>query len=77
MDPSRPAPPHLTEALPDLAAWSAHFLAAPLPVLDDTALRLEQLRAAEDAVDAHLIAEAVALMWSEQPAKKGRYARLR
>ncbi len=60
MDPSRPAPPHLTEALPDLTAWSAHFLAAPLPVLDDTALRLEQLRAAEDAVDAHLIAEAVA-----------------
>ena len=60
MDLSRPAPPHLTEALPDLAAWTAFCLAAPLPVMDDTALRLEELRAAEDAVDAHLIADAVA-----------------
>ena len=60
MDPSRPAPPRLTEALPDLAAWTRHFLAAPLPVMDDTALRLEELREAEDAVDAHLIADAVA-----------------
>lgn len=60
MDLSRPAPPRLTDALPDLAAWTAYFLAAPLPVMEDTALRLEELRAAEDAVDAHLIAEAVA-----------------
>ena len=60
MDLSRPAPPRLTEALPDLGAWTAFCLAAPLPVMDDTALRLEELRAAEDAVDAHLIAEAVA-----------------
>ena len=60
MDLDRPAPPRLTEALPDLAAWTAFCLAAPLPVMDDTALRLEELRAAEDAVDAHLIADAVA-----------------
>ena len=32
----------------------------PRPVLDDTALRLEQLRAVEDALDAHLIAQALA-----------------
>ena len=60
MDLSSPVPPRLTEALPDLAAWTAFCLAAPLPVMDDTALRLEELRAAEDAVDAHLIAEALA-----------------
>ena len=60
MNPRCPAPSRLSQALPDLAAWSAHFQCAPLPVLDDTALRLEQLRAAEDAVDAHLIAQALA-----------------
>jgi HD-like signal output (HDOD) protein len=60
MDLCLAAPPHLTEALPDLAAWTAHCLAVPLPVLADTAERLEELRAAEDAVDAHLIADAIA-----------------
>lgn len=55
----RPAPPLLSQALSDLDAWAAHFLAAPLPLLDDTAQRLEQLRTAEDAVDAHLIADAL------------------
>jgi len=60
MDLSSPVPPRLTEALPDLAAWTAFCLAAPLPVMDDTALRLEELRTAEDAIDAHLIADAIA-----------------
>lgn len=61
MDLCSPVPPRLTEAPPDLAAWTAFCLRAPLPVLTDTALRLEELRAAEeDRVDAHLIAGAVA-----------------
>jgi HD-like signal output (HDOD) protein len=52
-------PPRITRALPDLQAWTAHFLAAPLPVLPDTAEMLEAYRANEDAVDAHLLAETV------------------
>ena len=52
-------PPPIARALPDLQAWTAHFLAAPLPVLADTAERLEAYRANEDAVDAHLLAEIV------------------
>ncbi len=55
----RAPPPPITRALPDLQAWTAHFLAAPLPVLADTAERLEAYRANEDAVDAHLLAETV------------------
>jgi HD-like signal output (HDOD) protein len=53
------APPSLSRALPDLQAWTAHFLAAPIPVLADTAELLESYRANEDAVDAHLLAETV------------------
>ena len=60
MDACSPVPPRLNETLPDLDAWTTFCLAAPLPVLDDTAERLEELRAAEDAVDAHLIADAIA-----------------
>jgi HD-like signal output (HDOD) protein len=52
-------PPPIIRALPDLQAWTAHFLAAPLPVLADTADLLEHHRADEDAVDAHLLAEMV------------------
>jgi HD-like signal output (HDOD) protein len=52
-------PPPITRALPDLQAWTAHFLAAPVPVLADTAELLEAYRANEDAVDAHLLAETV------------------
>ena len=55
-----PAPPHpITRALPDLQAWTAHFLAAPMPVLADTAELLETYRANEDAVDAHLLGETI------------------
>jgi len=53
-------PPPITRALPDLQAWTAHFLAAPLPVLADTAELLETCRDNEDAVDAHLLAGTVA-----------------
>jgi HD-like signal output (HDOD) protein len=43
----------------DLGAWTAHFLAAPIPVLADTAQALEDLRTNEDAVDAHLLAQSI------------------
>ena len=49
----------ITKALPDLQAWTAFFASAPLPVLADTAEQLEDLRAHEDAVDAHLLAQCV------------------
>lgn len=52
-------PPMITRALPDLQAWTDHCLAAPMPVLADTAELLEGYRANEDAVDAHLLAETI------------------
>lgn len=54
--------PHafITRAPHSLAAWVALFDAASLPVLASTALALEELREVEDAVDAHLLGEAVA-----------------
>ncbi len=52
-------PPPITRALPELQAWTRHFLARPIPVLAETAERLESYRANEDAVDAHLLAETV------------------
>jgi HD-like signal output (HDOD) protein len=54
------APEPITEALPDLQAWTAFFAKAPLPVLADTAEQLEDLRAHEDTVDAHLLAPCIA-----------------
>ena len=53
-----PAP--LTAPLPDLAAWVRHFRGAEIPVLAETAAAVEAMRANEDAVDAHGIAEWVA-----------------
>jgi len=50
----------LSQPLPDLAAWIAHFQAAQIPVLASTAEALEALRAREDDVDANLIGEMVA-----------------
>ena len=50
----------LTRALPDLAAWTAHFLAAEIPVLADTAEALEAMRAGEDDLDANTIGEMIA-----------------
>jgi len=52
--------PRLAEALPDLAAWTAHFHAATIPVLSQTAQALEALRANEDLVDANSIGEMIA-----------------
>jgi HD-like signal output (HDOD) protein len=49
----------LTQALPDLDAWTAHFKAAEIPILSDTAEALEAMRLREDDVDANLIGEMI------------------
>jgi HD-like signal output (HDOD) protein len=49
----------LSQPLPDLAAWTAHFQAAQIPVLASSAEALEALRVNEDEVDANLIGETV------------------
>ena len=54
------SPARIERPLRDLAAWLAHFRAAPIPVLDSTVDALQELGANEDAVDAHLLAETVA-----------------
>jgi hypothetical protein len=43
----------------DLAGWAARFDPARLPVLATTAAQIDYLRAVEDHVDAHTVAEAV------------------
>lgn len=50
----------LTEPLRDLAAWTAFFQRAEIPVLAQTAEALEAMRANEDDVDASQIGEMVA-----------------
>ena len=45
--------------LPTLAAWVAHFRAAPIPVMAGTAAAIDELIDHEDAVDAHTIAESI------------------
>ena len=50
----------LTQPLPDLAAWTAHFMAADIPILAETAEALEAMRSREDDVDANLIGEMIA-----------------
>ncbi|MCY7316055.1 MAG: HDOD domain-containing protein [Rubrivivax sp.] len=54
-----PPPPFIEQAPRDLTAWVARFDCERLPVLDRTADALEELRADEDAVDAHLLADAL------------------
>jgi HD-like signal output (HDOD) protein len=49
----------LVRPLPDLAAWTAHFRAAEIPVLAETAASVEALRANEDATDARGIGEVI------------------
>jgi len=56
---SAPSAPRLTEPLRDLAAWTAHFRNAEIPVLAQTAEALEGLRANEDQVDANSIGEMI------------------
>ena len=50
----------LTRPLADLAAWTAFFHEAEIPVLEDTAAALEAMRANEDRVDANGIGEILA-----------------
>ena len=50
----------LTEPLRDLAAWTALFQRAEIPVLARSADAVEDLREIEDEVDANLIGETVA-----------------
>lgn len=50
----------ISTALPDVAGWQAAFEQREIPVLAVSAEVLEDLRANEDAVDAHLLAETVA-----------------
>jgi HDOD domain len=54
------AAPFIMHSPHDVAGWAARFVASDLPVLAETAETLEELRANEDAVDAHLLAETVA-----------------
>ena len=52
--------PHFTSCAPhDVAGWADLFDHAHLPVLASTAAALEDMRAVEDAVDAHQLAEAI------------------
>lgn len=51
---------HLTAPLSTLNAWIDAFARAELPVLAETAEALELLRASEDDVDAHGLAELIA-----------------
>jgi HD-like signal output (HDOD) protein len=54
-----PTSPALTQPLRDLAAWTAHFCAAEIPVLAHTSEALEALRVNEDDVDANSIGEMI------------------
>ncbi len=49
----------LTRPESGLTAWMARFDPMVLPVLADTAMALEEWRANEDAVDAHLLSETI------------------
>lgn len=52
-----PTTPFLTQAPRDIASWVALFDPMALPVLAETAAAIEEWRANEDAVDAHMLAE--------------------
>ena len=60
MSPDTVIPARIDRPLRDLSAWLGHFRAAPIPVLDATAIAVSELAANEDAVDAHLLSEIVA-----------------
>lgn len=51
---------HLTAPLPSLERWVEAFAGAEIPVLQETAEALEQMRATEDDVDAHGLGEMIA-----------------
>jgi HD-like signal output (HDOD) protein len=53
------APLRISQPLPNLEAWTNAFATAEIPVLMETAEALEQMRATEDDVDAHSLAELI------------------
>ena len=53
-------PHRLTQPLRDLAAWTAYFRSAEIPVLASTAGAVAEMHLNEDAVDANLIGETIA-----------------
>jgi HD-like signal output (HDOD) protein len=53
------SPNRLHQALPNLPAWVARLGAAPIPVLARTAQAVAELAVNQDAVDAHLLSQAV------------------
>ena len=54
-----PPPPRTDRAPRDVAGWAALFSHAQLPVLASTAQVVEDMRATEDAVDAHMLTAAI------------------
>ena len=53
-------PGFITRVPTSVGGWAACFDAASLPILRSSALAIEELRANEDAVDAHLLADTLA-----------------
>lgn len=49
----------LTQALPNLAAWTDHFRSIEIPVLGETSVALEALRENEDSADANSIGQLI------------------
>ncbi len=60
VDHTTPPAPLLTQPLPDLAAWTRHFCDTDIPVCEETATRLEALRADADDVDANMLRDMAA-----------------
>lgn len=56
---STPPSPFIESAPRDVAGWARHFDHVRLPVLASTAAVLEEMRQMEDAVDAHMLADAI------------------
>jgi HD-like signal output (HDOD) protein len=52
-------PPFIERAPSDVQGWARLFDHAQLPVLASTAATLEEMRLMEDAVDAHMLADAI------------------
>lgn len=50
----------INAALPDVEAWTAAIHERQIPILEATSQALEDLRAVEDSVDAHMLAGAIA-----------------
>lgn len=51
--------PFITSPLPDASAWADAFDRLDMPVLESTAAAIDEFRPIEDAVDAHMLADAI------------------